>query len=204
MYRIILIVLVSFVSFFSYGQQRIVKGKVTDAATKAPLADATISIPGQPARSTTTNANGEFTIQLSGKQTLVASYSGYTPSTVAIAENQSVVSITMVRHETGLDEVVVIGYGTQKRRDITSAISSISAEQISEVPATNLNMAMQGRVPGLQITSGGNEPGAGSIALIRGINSINVSNGPLYVVDGVITTGDIRELNPDDMNQSMF
>lgn len=199
MYRIILIVLAGFVSFSSYGQQRTVKGKVTDHATKAPLPDATISVLGQPARSTTTNANGEFTIQLNGKQTLVASYSGYTPSTVAVAENQSVIAITMARHETGLDEVVVIGYGAQKRRDITSAISSISAEQISEVPATNLNMAMQGRVPGLQITSGGNEPGAGSIALIRGINSINVSNGPLYVVDGVITTGDIRELNPDDI-----
>lgn len=199
MCRTIIIFTVCLFALSAFGQQRSVTGKVLDASTNAPLSNATVSVLGQSSRSTTTSENGSFSIPVTGRQTLVASYTGYTPATVSVAENQTSVSISLTRLETGLDEVVVIGYGTQKRKDITSAISSISAEQISEVPATNLNMAMQGRVPGLQITSGGNEPGAGSIALIRGINSINVSNGPLYVVDGVITSGDIRELNPDDI-----
>ncbi len=182
-----------------FAQQRIITGKVVDAAGQAPLPNATVSVLGQSAGETLTDENGNFSISITGKRTLVVSYTGYSPATIEIGENQTSVTVNLSRLVSGMDEVVVIGYGTQKRKDVTSAISSISTEQIGEVPATSVNMILQGRVPGLQITSGGNQPGAGTIALIRGINSINVTNGPLYVVDGVITTGDIRELNPDDI-----
>ncbi len=199
MYRLLLVISISILTFSAYAQERKVSGKVLDATTNEFLSKATVTVIGQPSKSTVTDNNGSFSLQIAGKQTIVVSFTGYTPATVLLTENQTTITVGLSRFEKGLDEVVVIGYGTQKRKDITSAISSISAEEISEVPATNLNMAMQGRVPGLQITSGGNEPGAGSIALIRGINSINTTNGPLYVVDGVITTGDIREINPDDI-----
>ncbi len=199
MNRFLLMILLVFTAPAIYGQQRSVSGQVIDASTREALPNATISIVGQTGSAQLTNEAGNFVITINGRANLVVSYAGYEPSTVAVTAGQTNITVSLTKLVAGMDEVVVIGYGTQKRKDITSAISSISADQIAEMPVTSVNMAMQGRVPGLQITSGGNQPGAGTIALIRGINSINTVNGPLYVVDGVITTGDIRELNPDDI-----
>ncbi len=180
-------------------QQRTLSGKVIDAATQQPLSGATISVLASPFASTLTRDDGNFSIAVNGRTSIMVSHTGYVAKTIEIADNQSAADVLLERNIEGMDEVVVIGYGTQRRRDLTSAISSVSAEQIREMPVTNINMALQGRVPGLQIVSGGNEPGAGTRARIRGINSINVENGPLYVIDGVITTGDIREVNPEDI-----
>lgn len=199
MYRFLLFAIVVFLANSSFAQQRVLTGKVVDAATQSALANATVSILGQSTGATLTDENGNFSMSLSGGQTIVVSYTGYAPATINIGESQTSVTVSLTQSVAGMDEVVVIGYGTQRRKDLTSAISSVSSEQLREMPVTNVNMALQGRVPGLQIVSGGNEPGAGTKARIRGINSINVENGPLYVIDGVITTGDIREINPEDI-----
>lgn len=199
MKKILLCSLLFLLGFSLFAQQRTVVGKVLDAATQTPLPNATISIAGQFQDAKLADENGDFSITLTGKQTLVLSYTGYQAATIEVGENQTSITINLTKAVAGLDEVVVIGYGTQKRKDITSSISSLNEKQISEVPSGTINMAMQGRIPGLQINSGGYEPGAGTTARIRGINSINVNNGPLYVVDGVIVTGDLREINPSDI-----
>lgn len=200
MNRFLLLILLSFfTSSLCFAQQRTLSGKVVDVVTQKPLTGATVSLLSSPFTNAITDENGEFTIEINAKTSLMITHSSYEASTIAIAADQISVTVSLKQRVEGMDEVVVIGYGTQKRKDLTSAISSVSSEQLREMPVTNVNMALQGRVPGLQIVSGGNEPGAGTKARIRGINSINVENGPLYVIDGIITTGDIREINPEDI-----
>ncbi len=199
MNRILLFAISILLATYANAQQRVLTGKVIDDVTQTPLPNATISVIGKGTSATLSDHEGNFKVTISGSPTIIVSYTGYEPKSIVIGNNQSAITVGLGKSVTGLEEVVVIGYGTQKRKDVTSAISSISAEQIGEMPVTNVNLALQGRVPGLQIVSGGNEPGAGTMARIRGINSINAPNGPLYVIDGVITTGDLREINPDDI-----
>lgn len=182
-------------SFLSNAQQIVVKGKIISAETQQPLQGASVMVEGT-TTGTLSDEEGNFTLNAANDQYLLFRSVGYDSLRLQASPNMTVL---MIPNFIAGDEVVVIGYGRQQRRDVTSSISSISGEQLKEMPVGNINMALQSRIPGLQITSGGNEPGAGTMARIRGINSINVSNGPLYVIDGVITTGDIREINPEDV-----
>ncbi len=170
-------------------------GKVISAEDQRPVSEVSIMIEGT-TRGTLTAGDGSFTINAREGDFLLFNSIGFDSLRLRAAPNMTVI---MIPNYTAGQEIVVIGYGRQQRKDVTSAISSISGEQLKEMPVGNINMALQSRVAGLQITSSGNQPGAGSMARIRGINSINVSNGPLYVIDGVITTGDIREINPEDV-----
>lgn len=179
-------------------QSRKVKGKVLDAETQKPLPSASVSVVGN-ATTVKTDSSGLFTIDLTDPAILIVSYVGYQSQTLNLTPQQNNLVIALKESASGMDEVVVIGYGSQRRKDVTSAISSISGDELREMPVTNLNAAMQSRIPGMQVTNGGHQPGAGTNVRIRGINAIAGGNGPLYVIDGVITTGDIREINPNDV-----
>ena len=187
--------LMLFISIQTNAQNIISKGKVINAEDQKAVSEVSILVEGT-TRGTLTAEDGTFTLNVNEGDFLLFKSVGYDSLRLKASTNMTVI---MVPNYTAGQEIVVIGYGRQQRKDVTSAISSISGEQLKEMPVGNINMALQSRIPGLQITSSGNQPGAGSMARIRGINSINVSNGPLYVIDGVITTGDIREINPEDV-----
>lgn len=178
-------------------QNKPLGGKVVDAASGKPLPFVTITGNGK-GTSMKTDADGGFTLPAT-KATLSFRYVGYKTQTITVSPGETSLLVKLESEISGLDEVVVIGYGQQKKKDITSAVSSLSGKEVSELPATSINSALQARVPGVQITSAGYQPGAGTTIKIRGINSIMQGDGPIYVVDGVILTGDIREINPYDI-----
>ncbi|MDH7464385.1 TonB-dependent receptor [Chitinophagaceae bacterium 26-R-25] len=184
-------------SLLSFSQGKQLQGRIVESDTKKPLAGATISIVGKNA-SAVSEADGSFNIKVNGKTILVVSYVGYKTQSVDVTDKSSV-EIALAKDVSDLEAVVTIGYGKAKKKDITSAISSISGKDIKDQPVTTVAAALQGRVPGMQVSGGGNEPGAGTSVKIRGINSITQGSGPLYVVDGVLITGDIREINPNDI-----
>jgi len=181
-----------------FGQSRQISGKVLDAATGSGLAGATVSVFGKN-NDQTTGVDGQFSLQVEGKAILVVSYVGYKSESININTADSTIVVNLKKEDASMDEVVVIGYGKQRKKDLTSAISSVSGKELKELPVTNINAALQARVPGVQINNYGHEPGAGTSVKVRGINTINSSAGPIYVVDGVIMTGDIREINPNDV-----
>jgi len=181
-------------------QERQVKGTVEDAATKMPLPLATITIKNKGAADTKiiTNNNGQFTLQATAETIIQASYTGYVAKKITIGDN-STLTILLDADNSNLSEVVVIGYGKEKRKDLTSSVATISAKEISEMPSTSLATALASRAPGLEVHSNSTQPGAGTTVNVRGINSISQLAGPLYIVDGVALVGDIRNINPDDI-----
>jgi len=183
---------------FAFSQQKTVTGRVTDQDSK-PLFNATVTAKGTNI-STTTNADGQYSITLpSNANTLIFSYVGYQVNEMSIQGNTTV-SVTMQPQSNSMNEVVVIGYGVSKRRDVTGAVSSVTASQIEKVPVTTLDQALQGRAPGVQIINNDATPGGNVTVLIRGVGSLAPGgNGPLYVVDGYPTTGGINNINPADI-----
>ncbi|KAA2243232.1 TonB-dependent receptor [Chitinophaga agrisoli] len=181
-------------------QEKMLHGRVTDAASQKPLPFVTITNTANKKLSLKADADGNFTIPAAqSKTTYLFSYVGYKSRSIAVSPADTAIRVAMESDISGLNEVVVIGYGSQKKKDLTSAVSSVSGKELSEMPVTNINSALQARVPGVQITNGGFEPGAGTNIKIRGINSIEGGGSPIYVVDGVILSGDIREINPYDI-----
>ena len=121
-------------------------------------------------------------------------------TSVVSIQNTSSVTVALKPSNAQLNEVVVVGYGTQKRKDVTGAISSVNAATIAKVPVTTLDQALQGRAPGVQIINNDAAPGGNVSVLIRGIGSLaSGGNAPLYVVDGYPTTGGINNINPNDI-----
>lgn len=179
-------------------QDRVLKGRVLDAENKAPLALVSVRVIGDNSSRITAN-DGTFSISVKGKPILVLSYTGYITQSINITESQTTLDVLLQKETGALDEVVVIGYGKQQKKDVTSAISSISGKELKELPVTNINAALQARIPGMQVTNAGHQPGAGTNVRIRGINTITQGTGPIYVVDGVVVTYDLREINPNDV-----
>ncbi|UHG91524.1 SusC/RagA family TonB-linked outer membrane protein [Spirosoma oryzicola] len=147
-------------------------------------------------RGTTTNANGEYTLNAANNATLVFSFVGYASQEVAVA-NRSRVNITLQDDVKALSEVVVVGYGTQKRASVTGAISSVSAQEVTQLPVPSVEQAIQGRVPGVTVVANGS-PGETPIVRIRGIGSINYAANPLYVIDG-FPTSDLNNFDTRDI-----
>jgi TonB-linked SusC/RagA family outer membrane protein len=147
------------------------------------------------------DADGNFTLSVAdGNAILVVSYTGYDKKEVPV-NNQALLSITL-SEGAALSEVIVVGYGSQRKSQTTGAISSISNKQISELPVMNARQALQGRAAGVDVVQSGSKPGAAPQIRIRGRRSFNASNDPLYVVDGIPLAGDIDDINPQDI-QSM-
>lgn len=177
-------------------QNRTVSGKVT-GSDKEALPGVSILIKGT-TQGTTTDAKGDYSIGVPATDAvLIFSFVGYNSTEINTA-NQSVIDVSLQQNDQQLSEIVVVGYGTVKKSDLTGSLSQIKAKEINAFPATNVLQAMSGRAPGVQVTQNTGAPGAGVSVRIRGTNSVQGSNEPLYVVDGFPTSGS----NPTIINNS--
>lgn len=156
-----------------------------------------VVIKGTP-KGTATDSQGRFTISAPADATLIFSFIGYKPQEVAIG-SRTTIDVTIEEDPTSLDEVVVIGYGTQRRSDLTGAVGSVSEDNLKERPATSLNQALSGKIAGVQVNTNSGRPGGKTNVRIRGFSSINSSNNPLYVIDGV----QLPQGNQDQFSQSI-
>jgi TonB-dependent starch-binding outer membrane protein SusC len=151
-------------------------------------------------RGTTTNTDGRFelTVPETGSPVLVFSFVGYASQEVAVG-NQGSLSISMVPESKALNEVVVVGYGTVKRKDLTGAVAQIDSKEIDAFPVADVQQALRGRAPGVRVIQTSGQPGSSVQVQVRGGNSFLGNNNPLYVVDGFPLTGGIDFLNPSDI-----
>ncbi|GAB2767339.1 TonB-dependent receptor [Rhabdobacter roseus] len=179
------------------GQARTITGTVTGEGDLLPLPGVSILAKGT-TQGTTTDADGSFRLEVSGPNAiLVFSFVGYLPQEIPV-QNQSVLTVRLALDDRQLDEVVVVGYGTVRKSDLTGSLAQVKAKEINAFPATNVLQAMSGRAPGVQVTQNNGAPGAAVSVRIRGTNSVQGSNEPLYVVDGFPTSGS----NPTILNNS--
>ena len=153
-------------------------------------------------RGTTTDPNGKYKLDVPNSDAImVFSFVGYASQEVQVG-NRTNLNITLKPDLRALNEVVVVGYGSQKKKDVTGAVSSVSAKAIGEVPVTNAQQALQGRVAGVDVVATGTTPGSGANVRIRGRRSFAAGNEPLYVVDGIPLAGGLNEIPTQDI-QSM-
>ncbi len=181
--------------YFLLAQGRLLKGRVT-TPTGAPLDGVSIMIKNS-AKGTFTNVSGEFLISVSANDVLVISATGYANKEVDV-NNQTNVSVQLAASNTELGEVVVVGYGTQRRKETTGSIVSIKAADLTQTPIANVAQGIQARVPGVQINQNSGAPGGNVSVRIRGTNSITGTSEPLYVVDGIQISngGGINDVSP--------
>ena len=150
-------------------------------------------------RGASTGIDGEFSLEASEKETLVFSSIGY-DSVEIVVGNQTEINVTMSENTMMLDDVVVIGYGAVKKRDVSTAISSIKAEDIANHPISDFRQAMVGKMPGVSVMQTGGDPeGSNIMVRVRGIGSATAGNDPLYVVDGVPVEDGLSNLNANDI-----
>jgi TonB-linked SusC/RagA family outer membrane protein len=172
-----------------------VAGTVTDPNGE-PLIGANVLIKGT-AIGTATNFDGQYSLTLnSALDTLVFSYTGFIPQTVPV-QNRSVLDVTLAVESQVLDEIVVVGYGVQRKSDLTGSISTVKGDALQRIPTSNVEQSLQGKVAGVLVTPNSGEPGAGAIVRIRGTGTLNDAS-PLYVVDNMLLN-DISFLNPRDV-----
>lgn len=172
-----------FISHLLLGQGRTITGKVTSQNEEEALQGATISIKNSKA-ATTTQANGTFSINAPANAVLVVSMVGYENKEIAVG-NQSTLNVSLTSLSKALDDVVVIGYGTVKKSDVTGSVVSIKASELTQGANINVQQMLEGRASGVQITRSTGEPGSAMSVKIRGVTSITAGNDPLYVIDGM-------------------
>ena len=172
--------------------QGLIKGRITDVRTGEPLIGATVIVKSERGTGVVTDVDGNFSIQtkLDPPLTLKVEYVGYRPLDVDVYDFEEPVEIALADNSSRLNEVVVVGYGAQKRLELTSSISSVDNELLRK-NNTSVESALQGAVAGLNVTTTSGQPGAASIIRIRGGNSITGGNEPLYVIDGFIVYNDV-------------
>ncbi|MCD8185182.1 MAG: carboxypeptidase-like regulatory domain-containing protein, partial [Rikenellaceae bacterium] len=174
-------------------QSRQVTGTVSDR--NGPMAGVAVTVQGT-GQGTTTNAEGRYAIMASSGQTLQFSFLGYDTKEMQVG-TQTVIDVDMDESALNLDEVIVIGYGTTTKRDLTGSVSSVKGEALTLSPAANPLVNIQGKVPGLDITQSSGQPGAGVDIQLRGTRSFTASGNPLFLIDGM--PGDYATLNPNDI-----
>ncbi len=193
MKRLLFVLLLIVASSLSVLAQRTISGKVTDANNE-PLIGATIVAEGTSA-GTATDVDGGFTLNIpDGVTSLLVSYTGFSAKRVPLSTS-NVYNITLESDVTVLQDVVVIGYGTASRKELTGSVSKVSGETIGRLPVTGVDQALQGQAAGVQVTTASGTPGSSVAIRVRGPSSITGSNEPLYVVDGIpINTGSYSQL----------
>jgi TonB-linked SusC/RagA family outer membrane protein len=180
-----------------FAQDRTISGKVTSSEDGLGIPGASVAIKGT-TRGTATDVDGNYKITVSGSAVLTITSVGYLSQDVTVG-TRAQIDVTLAADTKSLKEVVVVGYGTQKKSQMTGAISSVGAKQIQELPITNARQALQGRAAGVDVVQPGSKPGAGPQIRIRGRRSFNASNDPLYVVDGIPLSSGIDDINPNDI-----
>ena len=173
-----------------------VTGTVKDANGE-PVIGATVSEQGT-SNGTVTDIDGNFMLDISADASLDISYIGYKGQTIKV-DSSKPVAIVLKEDTEMLDEVVVIGYGTQKKKDLTGSVASISSEEIADRPISDLSAAFAGRIPGLDVVSTGINPGDNGSILLRGNRSFVASNDPLIILDGTTFYGSLNDINPYDI-----
>lgn len=193
-----LLALLLFALLTTWAQSREIKGKVTDKATGLGLADVTIAIRGT-STATTTDAQGNFLLVAPSSEQveLEISLIGYGTQIISV-KGTSPLSVTMDKQSKSLDEVVIIGYGAVKKRDLTGSVVSVKGDEVKKVAAGNVMESIQGKVSGVDIVRTSGAAGAKSSITVRGNRSLNAVNSPLYIVDGVQYTS-YEDISPNDI-----
>ncbi|MDF9798980.1 TonB-linked SusC/RagA family outer membrane protein [Catalinimonas alkaloidigena] len=177
-----------------------ISGTVTDEESGEPLPGVNILAQGT-SQGTVTGVDGNYRLTVDDEvTTLVFSSIGYVSQEIAI-NDQSIINVSMSPDVQSLSEVVVVGYGTQQKRDLTGSVSKVEGESLENVPSARVDQILQGRAPGVQVTQTSGEPGAATSIRIRGGNSIQGNNEPLWVIDGVIVgqNFDLNNINTNDI-----
>lgn len=178
-------------------QSTTVTGKVTSSANNEPLPGVNVIIKGT-SQGTVTNVNGNYQIEAPSRETvLVFSSIGFETREVIVG-NETVINVAMEPDITALEEIVVVGYGTQKKSDVTGAVGTVSSEDLLRAPVNNALQGLKGRVAGVNVFLNSGSPTSSPRVIIRGVGTINSSTAPLYVVDGVVME-DVQFLNPNDI-----
>ena len=173
------------------------KGVVKDAASGELLIGVNIQIENT-GNGAVTGLDGDFIIMAPSKSTLVVSYVGYKTKKITL-NGETFLSVSLETDERVIDEVVVVGYSVQKKRDVLGAISKIESSEISKIPVASTQQALQGRVAGVNVSAQTGAPGAPVSVRIRGVNSISLSNDPLYIVDGIPVEGALNNISPNEI-----
>ncbi|HEX5024329.1 MAG TPA: TonB-dependent receptor, partial [Agriterribacter sp.] len=181
--RLLLFSMISLVGLFSFAQQTItVSGNVS--SNEEALSGVSVTVKGK-SSGTTTDAQGNYSITAPGNAALVFTFVGFETQTVDI-NNRTSINLIMVAHNRALEDVVIIGYGTSRKTDLTGAVGSVSEAKLRERSPSSLSQALAGKVTGVQVNSNSGRPGGRTNIRVRGFSSINSSNNPLYVIDGVM------------------
>ena len=182
---------------YAFAQNKTITGTVTDSKQE-PLIGVNVTLKGNASSGAITDLDGKYSLSVpSGKSTLVFSYIGYVTQEIAV-DSRSVVNVALVEDAQALDEVVVVGYGVVKKRDLVGSIASVKSQDITAVPTSNVLESMQGKIAGLDMTRSSGQPGSSFNFTIRGNRSLTASNAPLIMVDGIAYGSEI-DINPNDV-----
>lgn len=214
--RIVLGIVVSILPAITYAQN-VITGHIVDALTNEPLIGASVIVKGEKTEGVVTDVNGNFSLQTHHEAPLKlkVEYIGYRPIDVEVYDAEEPVDIKLREKHDFLDEVVVLGYTTVKRQNLTGAIASVKGGDVVSTAATGFNEQIQGQAPGLIISGTSGTPGSNVFIRLRGTTSINAGNDPLYVIDGVPfnsqplqtisnggqTINPLSDLNPNDIEK---
>ncbi|MFV0555061.1 MAG: carboxypeptidase-like regulatory domain-containing protein, partial [Mangrovibacterium sp.] len=187
-----------------FSQEATVKGKVVDKRG-ASIPGVSIVVVGT-TNGTLTNIDGEYQIKAPTNSVLRFTFVGYKPVEITATESKTA-NVTLHEDSENLDEVVVVGYGQMKRSDLTGSVVSVASDAIEKSVPTSVDQVLQGRAAGVQVQQNSGAPGASSSIRIRGINSLNASNEPIFVIDGVVidgssgseTSNPLSTINPSDI-----
>lgn len=177
-------------------QDKLVKGFVSDQQ-KRPIEGATVAVKGG-AKRTTTDSKGAFAIEAQSSSVLIFTNVGYKTAEMPVGTNSNL-QVTLASDDIAMQEVVVIGYGTQRKEAVTGSVASVSGSTMNEVPAANISRALQGRIAGVNMQQNSSKPGSPMQIRIRGTRSLTADNNPLIVLDGIPFAGSISDINPSDI-----
>jgi TonB-linked SusC/RagA family outer membrane protein len=192
-----LMILLFFASTTVFAQRVTITGTVSDE-NGSPLPGATVQVKGS-TQGTSTGTDGKYSLDVTGTtNTLVFSFVGYISKEIPV-QKQTLINVSLSPDILGLQEVIVIGYGTQKKSDITGTVASLPKERLEMAPNLNITQAIQGSVAGVQVSTSSSGAVPGQTILVRGRNSITANNDPLIIVDGIPYGGTITDVNPNDV-----
>lgn len=192
---VLLPILLLLISNSVYSQERTITGVVMDASTNEPILGVNVLLKAS-SRGVSTDINGSYSINIeSPSDVLKFSFMGYEPQEIVVG-NQDQINVDLVPSADELEELVIVGYGVQKKRNLTGSVVSVGSEEIEQTNLQDPISIMQGRAPGVQVTSNSGAPGGGMSIRVRGASSLNAGNSPLYVIDGVpIESNSLSSLN---------
>jgi TonB-linked SusC/RagA family outer membrane protein len=197
MKKLLFLFLFPIISVLPASAQQALQGTVTDAETGETLIGVTIMIQGT-TQGTITDIYGKYQLQVQPGSIIEFSYVGY-KSVQETVGNRTTIDISLAPEAVLMDEIVVVGYGSAKKRNVLGAVTKVDSKELTRIPVAGLDQALQGRAAGVQVTQNTGAPGEGVSVRIRGAGSISSSNSPLYIVDGIPTADALNILSPSDI-----